>query len=680
MDELLKERLELSAGRIETIIKENEICEPFADFFQNTASIIQNVYKLSALIREDQYQRLSINELRMWNRILYEDILPEQYDYSYGNPDYACKVLGENYGILLSFLYSQIRGMIVFAFEKREWDLTILGELFIHIYNAFETEELPDPEVVKEIICSDIYDYCEEVMAYRVREMVDPSLSFATDIIMEADLGDLRYLYWFGEYISDNELAVAKFLNTLSEAEIEKMAHTYTQGYKIGFENNNIDLSKKKTVNIRYCLGFERMIRAAIRQFYDMGLEPVIYRTAAHSVNKKQHVRIGYYGAIPNKQYDYDHRGDAALYLSEAFISKKLRALQQGFESCKELANGHAGPAVVEIFGENPFVPVSRESCYTLSDSQQKLQVRYDNEASQITNRYIIGEERSFTIIAYPIPEIGRDFEAIFREVVRINTLDYMKYQKIQQCLIDALDLGTSVHIKGYQGNKTDLRVRLYTLKNPEKETIFENCVADVNIPVGEVFTTPLLKGTKGILHVSRVYLNELSYENLEMTFEDGMVTAYTCTNFDQEEKNLAYIRENVLYHHQTLALGEFAIGTNTTAYVMAQKYQIADKLPILIAEKMGPHFAVGDTCYSWSEDTPVYNRDGKEIVARDNEVSILRKTDISKAYFGCHTDITIPYEELEYIRIEQADGLEVSVIEKGMFVLPGTEALNEPL
>ena len=49
-----------------------------------------------------------------------------------------------------------------------------------------------------------------------------------------------------------------------------------------------------------------------------------------------------------------------------------------------------------------------------------------------------------------------------------------------------------------------------------------------------------------------------------------------------------------------------------------------------IIAEKTGPHFAVGDTCYSWSEDTAVYNPDGKEIIARDNEVSILRKKDPS--------------------------------------------------
>ena len=139
-------------------------------------------------------------------------------------------------------------------------------------------------------------------------------------------------------------------------------------------------------------------------------------------------------------------------------------------------------------------------------------------------------------------------------------------------------------------------------------------------------------------------------------------------------------LQDNVLYRHDSLPMGEFAIGTNTTAYVIAAKYGIGHKLPVLIAEKMGPHFAVGDTCYSWSEDTPVYNQNGKEIIARDNEVSILRKTDLGKAYYGCHTDITIPYEEIEHIQVVRKDGSRISIIEDGRFVLAGTEELNEPL
>ena len=52
----------------------------------------------------------------------------------------------------------------------------------------------------------------------------------------------------------------------------------------------------------------------------------------------------------------------------------------------------------------------------------------------------------------------------------------------------------------------------------------------------------------------------------------------------------------------------------------------------------------------------------------------------MSKAYLNCHTDITIPYDELGSIRVIRADGTQVSLIENGRFVLPGTEILNAPL
>lgn len=179
---------------------------------------------------------------------------------------------------------------------------------------------------------------------------------------------------------------------------------------------------------------------------------------------------------------------------------------------------------------------------------------------------------------------------------------------------------------------------------------------------------------------MTQVYLNELKYIDLELDFADGKVAEYRCGNFASEEENKRYIYENLLQQHDTLPMGEFAIGTNTTAYRMARKYQIADKLPILIAEKTGPHFAIGDTCYSHAEDTKVYNPDGKEIIARDNEISILRKEDVSKAYFNCHTDITIPYDELDKIEIVTADGTTKEIISDGRFVVPGTEELNKAL
>ena len=354
--------------------------------------------------------------------------------------------------------------------------------------------------------------------------------------------------------------------------------------------------------------------------------------------------------------------------------------MRHAYEVNKDLASQLAGPAVMEVFGEQPFSPEQKEEAVHLTDRQEELARMYDSKSGQMTNTYIPGDERSFTIIAWPVPEIGAEYEEIFDEVIRINTLGAQVYEKVQQTLIDALDQGECVRILGKDGNRTDLTVQLHRLENPVKETIFENCVADVNIPVGEVFTSPVLEGTSGTLHVSKVYLNELQYRDLEIRFTDGMIADYNCSNFQREEDCKKYVRENVLYNHPTLPLGEFAIGTNTTAYVAAKKYGIEDKMPILIAEKMGPHFAVGDTCYSWSEDIKVYNPNGKEIIARDNSVSIQRKEDVSKAYFHCHTDITIPYEELGSITVLTKGGGEIRLLSDGRFVLPGTEILNEPL
>ena len=674
MDEWVMERYKLAKERIVQIPEENIVKMPYQDFFIKEAEFLQ---KVISVMDENQEQDKTLEELQAQNYELYQDVLPQNYEKSYGNPVYAQKMLGE-YGRAFTFLYTELHGTIGYAFEKKVWDITVGLELFLEMYSAFSEEELPAEKQVREILLSYVNDYCQDMVETRIREGVDPEEDFAVNIIMKSDLNDLRYLYRFGEYISESQLETARFLNSMSQEEIDSMAGTYTEGYRMGFVTGRKDIRKKKTVNIRYELGFERMVKAAILQFEEMGLKAVIYRHALHAVNKRSQNRVGFTGAVANPQFDYDHRQDSALFMDSDFVKRKLRAMQTSYDEYADLAEVHGGPAVIETFGEKPFSPVNKEECWTFSEAQQKLQVELDNESGQIVNRYIKGEERSFTIIAYPIPEIGENFQDIFREIVKINTLDYKKYQKIQQTIIDTLDTCEWVEIKGKGDNETDLLIHLHTLTDPQKQTNFENCVADVNIPLGEVFTSPVLAGTGGILHVSKIYLNGLQFCDLKLVFDCGQVIDYTCSNFDTEEENRKYIEDNILFHHPRLAMGEFAIGTNTTAYVAAQKYDIADKLPILIAEKMGPHFAVGDTCYSWAEDTPVYNPDGKEIIARDNEISEMRKDDVSLAYYGCHTDITIPYDELGSICAVDDDGDMIPVIENGRFVLPGTEALNE--
>lgn len=686
-NESATERMELVRERIRQAADSPEVREPYADYFKRTAGFILLTLEVLDMEQAGALEHRTLGQCEELNRRLYADILPQQeagtaggYALSYANPAYAVKMLGEEFGGLLSFLYAECRALAAYAFEGRMLDMVILLELYVEIYTCFCDREGTDAEEIQKVLYWHFHDYSEIMVAQGVREGIDPQLDFFTRIVMDADLGSQEYLYRYGEYISENERRTASFLSGMPQEQIQAMADTFTEGYRIGFEVTNKDLSKKKTVSIHYAIGFERVVRAAVRNFGKLGLSVIIFRDAVSSMGSRGHGKRGCYSTSANRQFDYDHRNDSAYYLDKAFVERRLEVLRDAYAAYEGLAAVYGGPAVQEVFGEEPFAPVNKKEAAHYTQKQQQLKVYYANQAGEITNQYIKGEERSFTIIAYPVPAIGPDYEAIFAQTVKINTLDYMLYRNMQQRLIDVLDKAERVHVAGRGANRTDLYISVWKLEDPQTQTAFENCVADVNIPVGEVFTSPVLKGTQGVLHVTGVYLNGLFYKDLEMTFTDGMVTAYTCANFEEEEENRRYIRENVLMQHDTLPMGEFAIGTNTAAYRMAKDYQIADKLPILIAEKTGPHFAVGDTCYSHAEDMAVFNPDGKQIMAKDNELTLMRREEPSKAYFNCHTDITIPYDELDAITAILPDGTKIDVIRGGKFAVPGTEELNKPL
>ncbi len=682
--EILMERYNLAMERIRQIAQAQYGDEAWDLYFQTVAGFVEKIDGYYEFVKTGGMLTAELSVLQQWNQTLYEDILSENYEKNYANPVYAVEMLGQEYGAFWSVIVAEMRSMVVLAAEERLEELLIRMELFVELYGvcAYEWQEVearPSYESLQQILYWYVSDYSDITEEEKIKSMVVAEGNFAVKVMQEADLSKANYLYRYGEYVSENELETAEFMAGLPQETIDLMADTYTEGYRMGFVLGNKDLSKKKTAEIRYALGFERMVLKAIDNLAELGLKPIVRRTPMGILQGAGLFKLGAIGGNPNKQYDFDHKDDKALVWDRGLMQRKLEVFKTAFEHFKDDAYLYAGPAVIETFGEKPFEPVNKKEAPALSTEQQKLVVEYRSQVGAVQREYILEEERSFTIIAFPVPEIGENFEEIFKDIIKINTLDYMKYRKLQQTLIDALDKAERVEIKGMNGNTTDLTVALHKLQNPEKETIFENCVADVNIPVGEVFTSPVLAGTNGVLNVSKVYLNELEYRNLTIFFKDGMISDYNCSNFTDEAENKKYVKENVLYHRETLPLGEFAIGTNTTAYVIARKWGIESKLPILIAEKMGPHFAVGDTCYSHAEDIKVYNPDGKEIVARENEVVALRKSEPAKAYFDCHTDITIPYDELGELTAVCKDGSRIEIIRNGRFVLAGCEELNEP-
>ena len=664
------DRYELAMERIRQIKNDKKSELSFHDFFNCVADKIIKIDELKEKREAGEYLSLSLDKLKQLQDEIYFDELECNYTNSYLNPEYAFKKLGD-VGKGLSAIYKEVMELNRLAALADEERMSRILEVFLEVYGLFLSGDTVKNSDIENIIYWYASDYLDDTALDRLRQICDPECSFINDIILNSDLTDIRYLFDFGNYISDTELDTARFMNSLDAKTIDNMARAYVDGFINGYIAGRKDISKKKYVQIRYNYGFERIIKSAIGQFKEHGLTAVCMQAPIISTDKSPLRYVGCCSQGANRQCDYDHRYDSSIYYDKAYADRRYNILKASYDRLKDMLSLYAGPAVVECFGEKEFKPKDNKYAYTYSDKQKKLQTKSMMDATRLQNEYIPSDEISFTIIAWPLPTIGDNYKDILDDIIKINTLDVEKYKFLQQIIIDALDTCSKVHVKGCKDNKTDIYIKLNRLSDPSSETNFENCTADVNIPVGEVFTTPVLKGTNGILHVSNVYINGYNLKNLIINIEDGFTKSISCDD-------MTLVSDMLLKNHNSLPVGEFAIGTNTLAYSIAKKYDIEAKLPILIAEKLGPHFAFGDTCYSFEEDATTYNPDGKAIVARSNEVSDKRNNDPEHAYFGCHTDITLPYDELDFIEGIRDDGSSIYIIKDGRFALNGLEELNK--
>ncbi len=587
---------------------------------------------------------------------------------SFANPGHCADCFGTEIGNLLCHVYARFRGYHSLILQGSYTELARMNRLFLDMYEEARKSGMTDKSFLrlKKLVRTFIEADMEKQQLFNLNWRFGPEQTYFRDIVMKADLADLSYLYRYGTYISKHVLEMASYMSKYPEKELKELSRYIVKSYEDGFIRGNRSYKIKKYAMLMIPAGMERLGRLLVKDLQKIGLEALVKQPNTQSFNK---------------QFDYDHRFGSAVFFDRAYLDKFLKTYEKVTKQMSSVLKLQAGPVYVELFGEEPFQPKHNPAAFRLSPEQMQLRQEMSAKSSQIIYQHYRRDEASFCIIAFPSPEIGKDFRKIFADTVKLNMLDSMKYAGIQQYIIDVLDTAEYVHVKGKGANKTDIMVHLHKLKNPAKETNFENCVADVNIPVGEVFTSPLLKGTNGVLHVKDIYLGNLRYKNLMLTFKDGMIADYSCTNFREAEKNRRFMEENLLMPHKTLPIGEFAIGTNTTAYKIARDYDILGLLPILIIEKMGPHFAVGDTCYSREEDVDHFNFvNGKKIIAVENEMSCKRKKDPMKAYTQVHTDITLPYEMLQSITAIRKDGSRAFIIKDGLFAVPGTEELNIPL
>ncbi len=640
---------------------------PLGEFFAATREAILQSADFVELLEHDPELKLTpLSLLEQLNKDFYAALDPDSgYASCPGNPDYAVQKYGAELGGLVAAIYLKARSFRQHLLRQNYLDPVILTQLYFTLYEKAAGGNTAYAAWLSDYRAAELSDF-EDRVAWQNHQRFSPEADYFREVLETADLSDLRYLYRYGFHLSQHDVALAEFVNKYPEEELAAIARFIVQSWVDGFVRGKKDYTKKRYATLIFPCGMERLGKMLSAELVRIGIIPLISQPHSQGINR---------------QFNYDHRFDNSLILDRAFVDLSLQTTSTVWEALKDTIALQAGPVYVELFGETPFVPEAKATALKLSPEQQTLFRELSARNAQLYFQYYRRDEASFTIIAFPSPEIGDRFEEIFADTLKINLLDSDKYARIQQHIIDVLDTAEYVHVKGKPGNDTDILVRMHTLNDPSKETNFENCVADVNIPVGEVFTSPVLAGTTGTLHVEDIYLGALRYYNLRVHFEDGWVKDYSCTNYTDPAEGKKFIQENLLLPHDTLPIGEFAIGTNTLAYQIARKYDIQALLPILIIEKMGPHFAIGDTCYSHEEDAPHPSFvNGKEMIAVENEKSATRKDDPVGAYTQKHMDITLPYDMLESIAAVAKDGTRTLIIQDGRFVVPGTEELNIPL
>ena len=213
----LEERYALAMERIEEMMQEQTVPAPFDSYFRFTAGFLLQMKQVREQLLSKEADSFTLEQWQEMNRRMYEDILPENYDRSFGNPVFAVSTLGETHGKILSFLYTELRGIIGYVFEGLTEQIVVHLELFIEIYNCFEQKELPSYKEIQQIVYWFVSDYSDVFVTERIRQSVDPARDFAVRILMDSDLEDLRYLYRFGEYVTESELETAAFLNSLEK-------------------------------------------------------------------------------------------------------------------------------------------------------------------------------------------------------------------------------------------------------------------------------------------------------------------------------------------------------------------------------------------------------------------------------------------------------------------------------
>ena len=606
------------------------------------------------VVNEAYFKENDFLYLQQENESFYHEINHE-YAICYANPRYTKQILDASISDVASILYYEITMLAEAVFQHNVVQIDYVCNKFNAFVNAVQVGE----DVI--LACMKLMDNELVSLEKETLRIQYTSNNFATKLQNNVDLNDIRYLFRYGIYISESEIKNAELMKDADNTFVYSLAKQMVDCYLKGFYLDNKVVTQRSVSRVIQIVGLEKVAHQIMNYLNELDKEGIIASLVYRNIHP---------------QAVSDYQKCSAFYQSKENNEVEIKAYETALAYYEKELKAHAGNVIMVSFGQNK---AEIESYDSLIKANSKLLKETTMKKKFMFEAYVPKAEISYTGMAYPVAEISdKPFKEIFDAIMKINLMDDAIWIDIHEVLIAALNKGEKVHLKGYNGNQTDLMVMLNELEDENTQSNFINCSSASNIPTGEVFTSPKLRGSHGLLHIQKVRLSKIEFSNIKLVIEDGCTKSHSCENTDDKQQNDKLMNDYIFHDRESLPMGEFALGTNTYAYSLAKELGVLYKLHTLIYEKLGPHIAIGDTCFAFSETQERISKyNHKRFVATDNEISIKRLEDPKEAYFGLHYDLTVPYDEIGSIVVYNRDGSTTEIVKDGRIVLAGCEYMN---
>lgn len=290
----------------------------FEEFFLSMKNVLLPRWDYAVMLEADPgLKQQTIEKLQDINHELYANLEPVQgYPKSLSNPDYSTKLYGEQLGKLLSVIFTPAFATHQRYLNNNFLELKTTLELYFRLYDL-AGKGIDEYDTWLQAYREHTVKDQEMVIAFNYLQRFSPDEDYFRNIVLHADLGDNRYLYRYGSYISTHDQTMASYINSYPEAELKSLAAFIVKSFVDGFVRAKKDYRTKKYVNLVIPVGFERLGRMLMAELNQLGLVAML--------PKPRNIEIC-------RQHTYDHRFDVALIWDRQFVENSLKAAQNTLE------------------------------------------------------------------------------------------------------------------------------------------------------------------------------------------------------------------------------------------------------------------------------------------------------------------------------------------------------------